>query len=109
LQRCRAAEQACRADPVPRPCADRTTDFGTQVFTHLLLAEVVAKDAVRYDTQIGQLLPKSVQPRNPGVARITLERLATHHSGLPRQTANLKPNNTLDPRPWRPILTIRPG
>lgn len=63
----------------------------TKAFTHLLLAERVAADAVAYDTTIGELLEDSVPFGNEDVAEITLQALATHTSGLPRLPANLNP------------------
>ena len=68
----------------------------TKVFTNLLLAELVAKGKVRYDTTIGDLL-KDVEFANPEVAFITLEELATHHSGLPRIPDDHIPASFADP------------
>lgn len=81
------------------PDADTQFQIGSisKVFTNLLLAESAAAGTVRYDTQIGTLLPEEVKPVNPAVAKITLESLATHHSGLPRLPANLDLSNTTDP------------
>ena len=80
---------------------DQQTQFQigsiTKVFTDLLLAEMVAKGEVDYDTRIGSLLGAGVTPANPDVATITLEQLATHTSGLPRLPANLAPIDQLDP------------
>lgn len=69
----------------------------TKVFTDLLLAEMVAADKVTYATTIGALLPKTLALRNPAVAKITLEALATHRSGLPRLPSNLDLGETRDP------------
>ncbi len=82
-----------------QPDADTQFQIGSisKVFTNLLLAERVASGKLRYDTAIGSLLPDNVTPRNPAVAKITLEQLATHRSGLPRLPANLDLSNTVDP------------
>lgn len=81
------------------PNADTQYQFGsiTKVFTHLLLAERVAAGTLTYNSSIGELLPAAVVPKNPAVAKITLQSLATHHSGLPRLPANLDLSNTVDP------------
>jgi serine-type D-Ala-D-Ala carboxypeptidase/endopeptidase len=81
------------------PDADTQFQIGSisKVFTNLLLAETVAAGTVRYDTPIGNLLPDTLKPANPAVSKITLEALATHHSGLPRLPANLDLSNTADP------------
>lgn len=55
----------------------------TKVFTGLLLAVLVADNAVRHDDRISGLLPSGT-PLAPGVGDITLEDLASHRSGLPR-------------------------
>ncbi|MEM9305474.1 MAG: serine hydrolase domain-containing protein, partial [Pseudomonadota bacterium] len=78
---------------------DENTQFQmgsiTKPFTDMLLAELVANGAVKYDTTIGELM--DVEPKNPAVAEITLQSLATHTSGLPRLPVNLVPANPLDP------------
>lgn len=81
------------------PGADTRFQIGsiTKVFTHLLLAEMVAADVVRHETTLGSLLPDTLTLRNPAVADITLQALATHRSGLPRLPANLDLTNTVDP------------
>ena len=84
-----------------RPTApDRHTRYEigsiTKAFTNLLLAELVAKGVVDYDTTIAELVPQWTYA-NPQVGNITLEQLATHTSGLPRLPANLSPSNPDDP------------
>lgn len=69
----------------------------TKAFTNLLLAEMVAANAVTYDTTVGDVLGDDFEPVNPAVADISLEQLATHTSGLPRLPVNLVPTNPLDP------------
>lgn len=81
------------------PAGDTPFQIGsiTKVYTNLLLAEAVAAGDLRYRDAIGGLLPEKLQPANPAVARITLEALATHRSGLPRLPPNLDLANTVDP------------
>ena len=84
-------------DTVP----DEATQFEigsiTKAFTNLLLAEMVERDRVSYDTTIGELLGNDVEFANGAIADITLLQLATHTSGLPRLPANLAPTDQLDP------------
>lgn len=61
----------------------------SKAFTNLLLAERVARGELRYDTQLIELLGADFEPANPAVGQITLQKLATHTSGLPRLPANL--------------------
>ncbi len=83
------------------PAPDGDTRFLTgsigKVFTHLLLAERVADGAVAYSQSLGSLLPEGVTPRNPALAAIMLQALATHHSGLPRLPPNFAPTDPADP------------
>ncbi|MEM7610920.1 MAG: serine hydrolase [Pseudomonadota bacterium] len=87
------------------PDDDRTPDSHTQFqigsitksFTNLLLADMIARGDVAYDTTVGELLADEIRIANPAVAEITLLQLATHTSGLPRLPANLTPSNPLDP------------
>jgi serine-type D-Ala-D-Ala carboxypeptidase/endopeptidase len=69
----------------PAPRADTLFEVGsvTKVFTALLLAEAVTRGEVSLDTPLGDLLPAVDVPTRDGVA-MTLEHLATHTSGLPR-------------------------
>ncbi|MBP2337591.1 CubicO group peptidase (beta-lactamase class C family) [Saccharothrix coeruleofusca] len=62
----------------------------TKTFTALLLAEMVARGEVGYDDPVERYLPRECAPRAP----ITLVRLATHSSGLPK----------LPPGLWRSAL-----
>jgi D-alanyl-D-alanine-carboxypeptidase/D-alanyl-D-alanine-endopeptidase len=79
--------------PSQRSAPDGDTQFQlgsvTKVFTHLLLAELEADGQVAYSTRVDTLMPASFAPRNPAVARITLQSLATHRSGLSRLPPNL--------------------
>lgn len=81
------------------PGLDTQYEIGsiTKVFTNLLLAEMVARDLVRYDTTVGELLGDDVAFANDAVADITLARLATHTSGLPRMPGNFIPADPQDP------------
>lgn len=65
----------------------------TKVFTTVLLAEMVEADEVRLTDTVARLLPGIRLPRSGG-NRITLEHLATHRSGLPRDAPNMIDENT---------------
>ncbi|MBA2317975.1 MAG: beta-lactamase family protein [Euzebyales bacterium] len=54
-----------------------------KVLTGILLADLAAEGVVSRDEPVSALLP-GVPFSDPNVASITLQRLATHHSGLPR-------------------------
>jgi CubicO group peptidase (beta-lactamase class C family) len=54
-----------------------------KVLTGMLLADLAAEGVVSLDEPVSALLP-GVPFSDPNVASITLQRLATHHSGLPR-------------------------
>lgn len=81
------------------PDGDTAYQIGsvTKVYTNLLLAEAVAAGELGYDSVLGGLLPEDLEYANPAVAKITLEALATHRSGLPRLPANLDLSNMVDP------------
>ena len=68
----------------------------TKAFTNLLLAELVAKGVVRYDTAVADVMT-DVTFDNPAVGEVTLLQLATHTSGLPRLPANLISQDPSDP------------
>ena len=55
----------------------------TKVFTASLLQSLVDQGVVRMDSMLGELIGDAV-PMNDKAARITLEQLAAHTSGLPR-------------------------
>jgi len=78
-----------RADG-PAPTGDTLFEIGsiTKVFTALLLADMVERGEVTFDTPVGQLLPGVTVPVRNGRA-ITLADLTTHTSGLPRLPSNL--------------------
>lgn len=60
----------------------------TKGFNGMLLAEMIARDEVSADQTLGELMPGG-EALAPEVAAITLEDLATHHSGLPRLPLSL--------------------
>ena len=64
--------------------ADTDTEFEigsvTKTFTSALLADSIERGEVEADTTLGDLLDLGDSP----AAGVTLEQLATHHSGLPR-------------------------
>jgi len=80
----------------------------TKVFTNLLLAELVAKEVVSYDTAIAELMT-DVAYENPEVAKITLLQLATHTSGLPRLPANMLSDDPADPYKDYDVAALREG
>ena len=84
-------------DSAPDEAAQFEIGSLTKAFTNLLLAEMVKRDEVSYDTTIGELLGSDFAFANDAVADISLLELATHTSGLPRLPANLAPTDQLDP------------
>lgn len=85
-----AAAGCVRAPDGPVPRADTLFEIGsvTKVFTALLLAEAVLRDEVELSTPLAELLPEVSVPGRDGVA-VTLEHLATHSAGLPRNPVSL--------------------
>ena len=81
------------------PDGDSAYQIGsiTKVFTHLLLAEMVARGKLRYETTIADLLSDEIVFADPAVGEITLLQLATHTSGLPRVPFNLMATDLTDP------------
>jgi CubicO group peptidase (beta-lactamase class C family) len=69
----------------------------TDVFTSLLLADMVQRGEVALADPVAKYLPKGVKVPEYGGRRITLEDLSTHTSGLPRLASNLKPANPANP------------
>jgi D-alanyl-D-alanine-carboxypeptidase/D-alanyl-D-alanine-endopeptidase len=74
-----------RAPDGPTPRADSLFEIGsvTKVFTALLLAEAVTRGELSLDTPVADLLPEVKVPTRDGAA-ITVEHLATHTAGLPK-------------------------
>ncbi|MDN5865469.1 MAG: beta-lactamase family protein, partial [Gammaproteobacteria bacterium] len=80
------------AEGEPAPHADTVFEIGsvTKTFTGLALALAVESGEVALDESVAELLPNFEIPSRNGKA-ITLENLATQHSGLPRLPGNLQP------------------
>lgn len=72
------------------PDANTLFEIGsvTKTFTALLLSQAVLQGELKLDEPVATLLPGFSLPSRHGKA-ITLEGLATHHSGLPREPTNL--------------------
>jgi len=69
----------------------------SEVFTGLLLAKAAIEGKVRLSDPIEKFLPAPFPFTDARVGKITLAQLATQHSGLPSQPANLFPANLDDP------------
>src|SRR5450432_2993489 len=69
----------------------------TEVFTPLLLTDMVRRGEVALTDPVAKYLPQGVKVPERGGRRITLEDLSTHTSGLPRLPSNLKPANPANP------------
>ena len=69
----------------------------TEVFTSLLLTDMVRRGEVALTDPVAKYLPQGVKVPERGGRRITLQDLATHTSGLPRLPSNLKPANPANP------------
>lgn len=80
------------------PNGDTVYEIGsiTKTFTATLLAQAVLFGRVTLDTPVAQLLPDFKIPSRGG-KEITLDDLATQHSGLPRMPANFLPKNPANP------------
>jgi serine-type D-Ala-D-Ala carboxypeptidase/endopeptidase len=61
----------------------------SKVFTTLLLADMTQRGEVRLDDSVSKYLPTRVKTPTVNGHEITLEELATHTSGLPRDPTNL--------------------
>jgi D-alanyl-D-alanine-carboxypeptidase/D-alanyl-D-alanine-endopeptidase len=69
----------------------------TKVFTALLLCEMAGRGEVTLDGPVQDLLPAGAVVPQRGGRQITLQHLASHTSGLPRQPGNLRPADPADP------------
>jgi serine-type D-Ala-D-Ala carboxypeptidase/endopeptidase len=69
----------------------------TKVFTATVLADMVQRREVRLTDPVSSLLPPNVKVPSRNGRAITLEDLATHSSGLPREATNLRPKNPNNP------------
>lgn len=80
------------------PDADTVFEIGsvTKTFTATLLAQAVRKGELKLDTPVAKLLPGFTIPSRDGKT-ITLENLATQHSGLPRMPTNFMPADSSNP------------
>ena len=80
------------------PDADTVFEIGsvTKTFTATVLARQVKDGELKLDTPVAELLPEFSLPSRNG-KKITLENLATQHSGLPRLPGNLDLTNIKDP------------
>jgi len=68
----------------------------TKLFTSLALAEMVQRGDVKLTDPVAKYLTGIKVPERGG-HQITLEDLATHTSGLPREPSNLKTRSVYDP------------
>ena len=68
----------------------------TKLFTSLALAEMVQRGDVKLTDPVAKYLTWIKVPERDG-HQITLEDLATHTSGLPREPSSLKPRSVYDP------------
>ncbi len=68
----------------------------TKTFTALTLAEMAERGELALEDPVAKYLPESVKP--PATDQpMTLLRLVTHHSGLPRMPSNFRPADPLNP------------
>lgn len=68
----------------------------TKVFTTFALIDLITKRAAKLDDPIEFHLPGVKVPQMAG-KKITLQHLATHHSGLPSMPTNFAPQNPFNP------------
>ncbi len=80
----------------------------TKAFTNLLLAELVTRGKLDYDTTIADVMT-DLEFENPDIGRITLLELATHTSGLPRLPANMILSDNADPYADYDTAALRTG
>lgn len=80
------------------PTVDTVFEIGsvTKTFTATLLADEVQRGTLRLDAPVASLLPDFRIPSRNGKT-ITLENLATQHSGLPRLPTNIALTDLTDP------------
>ncbi|RIK75699.1 MAG: serine hydrolase [Planctomycetota bacterium] len=81
------------------PSADTVYEIGSisKAFTGSILAAMVAAGEVQLDDPVQRYLPESATMPVRGDQPITLERLATHTSGLPRLPDNMDPDDPDNP------------
>ncbi len=68
-----------------------------KVFTALLLADMARREEVALADPVARYLPPRVHVPERGGRAITLQDLATHHSGLPRLPTNFVPRDPANP------------
>jgi len=66
----------------------------TKTFTATMLAREILLNRVKLTTTVGELWPEL---KEKDVAKVTLEQLATHSSGLPRMPDNFAPTDPQNP------------
>jgi CubicO group peptidase (beta-lactamase class C family) len=83
----------------PQVTADTIFEIGsiTKVFTAFLLASMVERGEVALDDPVRKYLPASVRVPSRGGKEISLVDLATHTSGLPRDSVAVGPNSDATP------------
>ena len=83
----------------PAPTQDTIFELGSigKVFTSLLLADMVEKREVALDDPVKKYLPASVRVPSRGGREITLRHLATHASGLPRDSVYVDLSGDISP------------
>ncbi|MFN7921563.1 MAG: serine hydrolase [Bryobacteraceae bacterium] len=69
----------------------------TKVFTSLLLADMAQRGELALNDPVAKYLPPEVKVPERNGRRITLQDLATHTSGLPRDPANISPRDPANP------------
>ena len=76
-------------NPIP-PTNQAIYEIGsiTKTFTTAVLAQMVQEGKVNYSDPMSKYLPKGITNWSTDTVSITLEELATHHSGLPRLADN---------------------
>ncbi|MCA8955665.1 MAG: serine hydrolase [Planctomycetes bacterium] len=75
------------------PNADTVYEIGSisKVFTGILLADAVVRGVVALDTPVRDLVPQGTRVPERDGAKIQLQHLTSHTSGLPRLPANFAP------------------
>ena len=69
----------------------------SEVFTGILLAQAAVEGKLRFSDPVEKFLPTSFPFADARLGKITLAQLATQHSLLPAQPANLFPDDLDDP------------
>jgi CubicO group peptidase (beta-lactamase class C family) len=83
----------------PQPTAETVFEIGSigKVFTNFLLADMLEKREVSIDDPVKKYLPASVAVPSRGGRDITLRHLATHSSGLPRDSVAVDLDGDISP------------